>query len=123
MKVYNSNSKLDFGLYKGYDLDVVYVFDPAYIEWCIKNIDGFCVIDLVKLQDMNVSGEKISYEQRIIRLPHIITNINEYQAFKYVYGHVDMDGDEKYSFSEKTLIINSDRLDDLLLQSIKRYKG
>lgn len=51
---YNKNSKLDFGMYEGYELGIVYSFDPTYIGWCINNIDKFCIEDLDELEKFGV---------------------------------------------------------------------
>ena len=42
MKIYNLNSKLDFGEYKGKTLKDAFMEDPAYIEECIMEITSFC---------------------------------------------------------------------------------
>lgn len=51
---YYLTSKLDFGLYEGIEVGMVYALDILYIEWCILNIDDFVIIDLFKLQDIGV---------------------------------------------------------------------
>ena len=42
MKLYNLNSKLDFGEYKGKSLSDVFKKDPEYIEECVFEEAGFC---------------------------------------------------------------------------------
>ncbi len=51
-KVYNEESKLDFGMYRGYEIGIVYVFDPGYLDWCINNISGFHITDLNELMEI-----------------------------------------------------------------------
>ena len=43
LKLYNLNTALDFGMYKGSDLSVVVDEFPAYIRWCLINVDWFVV--------------------------------------------------------------------------------
>lgn len=42
MKIYNLNSKLDFGEYQGKTLKEAFMEDPAYVEECIMEISSFC---------------------------------------------------------------------------------
>lgn len=37
---------LDFGLYKGFEVGIVFVSDHGYFKWCIENIPGFHLYDL-----------------------------------------------------------------------------
>ena len=55
MKLYNLNSKLDFGEYKGKPLKDVFKNDPEYIEECILDVPGFCFNpgSIDKLEDMH----------------------------------------------------------------------
>ena len=53
-KGYSINSKINFGLYEGYQLGLVYAFDPTYLEWCIDNIETFYINDLEQLQSFGV---------------------------------------------------------------------
>lgn len=43
MKVFNWDSKFDFGKFKGETLKSVDQQSHSYIFWCIQNIDWFCV--------------------------------------------------------------------------------
>jgi len=62
---YNKDSKLDFGMYKGYELGIVFVFDPSYIEWCINNIDNFFISDLNELMQYSVYNEELDCRYRM----------------------------------------------------------
>jgi hypothetical protein len=42
MKIYNLNSKLDFGEHKGKTLKEAFMQDPEYIEECILDVASFC---------------------------------------------------------------------------------
>ncbi len=55
MKLYNLNSKLDFGEYSGKSLKDIYMTDPDYIEECILDVPGFCFNpgNIDKLEDMH----------------------------------------------------------------------
>jgi hypothetical protein len=56
------NSKLKFGLYKGFEIGIVYAFDIAYFSWMIENIEHFCVMDIDLLTNTGVfrSARKFS---------------------------------------------------------------
>ncbi|MFW5819747.1 MAG: hypothetical protein ACOCWA_00545 [Bacteroidota bacterium] len=55
MKIYNLNSKLDFGEYKGKTMKEVFIEDPEYIEECILDVSSFCFnpANIETLEDMN----------------------------------------------------------------------
>jgi hypothetical protein len=55
MKIYNLNSKLDFGEYKGKTLKEAFMEDPDYIEECIMDETSFCFnpSNIDTLEDMD----------------------------------------------------------------------
>jgi len=104
-RYYEKNTKIDFGMYKGYELGVVFLFDPRYIDWCINNIDDFCVGELANLANHYVINIEVDSRIRLINEPHLIEGIDLFDTFdEFIqnYGFEDM----KYSFSEETLKIN-----------------
>lgn len=105
---YSSNTALDFGMYKGYDLGLVYVFDPSYIEWCINNIDEFCITDLEELLQISVLNKNVDWQVRLIGDPSFIPYIDIFSNFKELIENLDL-GEEKYSFSEEALRKNNER--------------
>lgn len=60
---FNIDSILNFGLYKGYQVGIVYAFDIKYIEWCIINIKNFHLNNLDTLQEIGVFNGKKEYSQ------------------------------------------------------------
>jgi hypothetical protein len=106
-RIYDRNSKIDFGMYRGYVLGIVYVFDPSYIDWCINNINGFHISDLDKLKDFGVINENIDWHYRLIGDPELIPGIDTFDTFKKLTESTLL-GDKKYIFSEKSLIKNKE---------------
>jgi len=99
---YNENSELDFGMYRGYELGIVYVFDPTYIDWCINNLDRFHIEDLHKLTEYGVINEKLDWEYKMIGEPSLIPNIDVFETLQELLENIDL-GTIKYKFSEKTI--------------------
>lgn len=110
--IYNKNSKLDFGMYKGYDLGIVYVFDPSYIDWCINNIDKFHISDLAELKELGVINEKLDWQYKMIGDPSLIPNIDVFDTFEELIENIDL-GEKKYNFSEETIEKNEEKSDSL----------
>ena len=106
--IYNKNSKLDFGMYKGYDLGIVYVFDPSYINWCINNIDRFHISDLNELKELGVINQKLDWQYKMIGDPSLIPNIDIFGTFQELIENIDL-GNKKYTFSDETLEKNSNK--------------
>ncbi len=105
---YDKNSKLDFGMYKGYELGIVYVFDPPYIDWCINNIDKFCITDLNELKEYGVINEKLDWQYKMIGDPSLIPNIDIFDTFQELIDNVDL-GEKKYKFSDSTINKNESK--------------
>lgn len=107
MKVnYNKTSKLDFGMYKGYDLGIVYIFDPSYIDWCINNIDRFYITDLDELKELEVVNESLDWQYKMIGDPSLIPNIDAFDFQDLIDNNISL-GYKKYKFSEGTLNKNA----------------
>lgn len=47
---YTLNSEMDFGLYRGLQVGMIYAFDIAYVGWLIKEVTEFYLQDLELLQ-------------------------------------------------------------------------
>lgn len=109
-KTYDVHTPLDFGMYKGYDLGVVYVFDPRYIEWCILNIDKFCVENIEGLQDLGIINSNLNWQYRMIGDPIIIPHIDVFESFEDLLLHVNLSDKEKYIFSDELIEKNKEKL-------------
>ncbi|HPS72614.1 MAG TPA: hypothetical protein PLM70_10185 [Bacteroidales bacterium] len=105
---YNKDSKLDFGMYKGYELGIVYVFDPSYVDWCINNIDRFYISDLDELKEYGVINEKLDWQYKMIGDPSLIPNIDIFDTFQELIDNVNL-GEKKYNFSDETLKKNESK--------------
>lgn len=110
---YSKSSKLDFGMYKGYELGIVYLFDPSYVEWCINNIENFCVPDLEELMEYSVQNENLDWHYRMVGDPSLIPNIDFFDAFEEVVENVNL-GDKKYFFAEETITLTNSRNSDFI---------
>ena len=78
---FNIDSVLSFGLYKGYQVGIVYAFDIKYIEWCIINIKTFYINDLESLQEIGAFRERREYSQgRDIGIPAFDILMNDYKS-------------------------------------------
>ena len=65
IKLYNWETTLDFGKYKGRSIMEVFDKNPDYVKWCLKNVDWFCITDEIfdKLPidyDPNILWEKLN---------------------------------------------------------------
>ena len=105
MKLYSSNSKLDFGDYSGKTLKDVFMKDPEYIEECILENPVFCFnpSNIDALEDM--SEDFAFSEEAVERLEE-----------KYdIYEEEENDVDDMDDFSDddlKNLGIMDDDIDD-----------
>lgn len=95
-------------MYQGYELGIVYIFDPAYIDWCINNIDRFYISDLEELKEIGVINESLDWQYRMIGDPSLIPNIDIFETFQEFTENVEL-GDRKYIFNEETLKINDSK--------------
>lgn len=117
-KIYNKDSKLDFGMYKGYDLGIVYVFDPSYIDWCINKIEGFHISDLNELREYGIINEKLDWHIRLIGEPGLIAGIDAFDTFEALIKNIKP-GDIKYEFSKETIDKNEENANSSKYQKRK----
>jgi len=100
--IYNKNAKLDFGMYKGYELGIVYVFDPLYIDWCINNIDRFYISDFNELKEYGVINKDLNWQYRLVGEASYIPNIDRFKSFNELLENIDL-GNNRFEFSPETL--------------------
>jgi len=105
MKHYNKNSKLDFGLYKGYELAMVYIFDTDYIEWCINKIDWFHITDIDELMKLGLIGNIVNWEHRMCGSEAVNgLPINIWKSYNEMVEDIGPDySPNKYTFSNETI--------------------
>ena len=64
---YSMRDILDFGLYKGYEVGIVFVSDQGYFKWCLDNISGFHLYELETLISIGqVKKTDINWQVRVI---------------------------------------------------------
>jgi len=67
-KGFFNNSILNFGIYHGFEVGIVYAFDLGYIEWCILNLEDFFIVDIEELQAFGTLRKKTkNYRERTFR--------------------------------------------------------
>jgi len=109
MNIYNKSSKLDFGLYKGYELGIVYVFDPSYIEWCIKNLDYFYVDGLEELQSLGTFYNKTrSINAHKYGEPLAIPGLDAFPTFQDFIDS-NLAPRNLYNFKKETIELNANK--------------
>jgi hypothetical protein len=109
-KSYHIDSRLDFGMYDGYRLGVVYLFDPEYLEWCIKHINRFHLHDINQYKQYKVYYKNPSIMHRIYKEPHILSHYIDYfdtiEEFISILGP----GSIEFYFSEEVITLNNSRV-------------
>jgi hypothetical protein len=99
-------------MFKGYELGIVYLFSPEYIEWCVDNIDGFCVLDLNELKEYSVFNKKLNFRYMQAGDPSLIPNIDAFKTIDELLENIDVArGDEngKYPWNDDLLLLNENR--------------
>jgi hypothetical protein len=84
MTKYNKFTKVGFGMYKGYELGIIYICDPEYVEWSINNVADFSVEDISDLQDHYVINDKIDYSLRLIGDPELVPYLNIFSIIQRI---------------------------------------
>lgn len=103
---YNRNSKFDFGMYKGYEVGVVYSLDSNYIDWCIKNISHFFIEDLEILELFGITRWSLEFEiQRELKVGELNYLINHFKNVQEIACEVGM-AFKKYRLPIETKEIN-----------------
>jgi hypothetical protein len=101
-KKYYKNTKLDFGIYKGVELGIVYAFDPGYVDWCINNIYSFYVVDLEELIKYGVINQELDWQYKNIGEKDLIPNIDAFDTFEELLNTMELD--KRILFFEKETI-------------------
>lgn len=111
MRYYDKNTKIDFGMYDGYELGIVYVFDPFYINWCIINIEWFHISDLHELRHFGVMNvdEKFLETQRRLGDAGMVDGIDEFNTFQEMLSKVNL-GNHLFPFKNEVVNYNFEKL-------------
>ncbi|MPR31781.1 hypothetical protein [Salmonirosea aquatica] len=107
---YFKNSKLNFGMYKGYEVGIVYSFDAPYLEWCIENISNFYIADLDVIEEFGVIRYNDKYDiVREIGDGSLNTWLNYFSTIQDIAREIGF-AYTKYRFSESAQLINNERM-------------
>lgn len=88
---YNRNSKLDFGMYEGYEVGIIYSFDVQYIIWCIENVESFYIEDLNILHNFGIMRWNNGYQKhRELRVSDFNTSINQFSNIQEIVKNIGM---------------------------------
>ena len=108
MKGYKKDSVIDFGIYKGYKVGMIYTFDPSYIEWCINNVDKFYIIDLNELKELSVINEGSGWKGSVLGPSEI--GMDAFETIEEAQKIIkDIAG--KHIFTNKTLENNTYKIE------------
>ena len=58
MKAYEIDDEIDFGFYEGIQMRFIHMCDPQYLEWCLMNVDDFCLVQFNLLFDVAIRVKK-----------------------------------------------------------------
>jgi hypothetical protein len=124
-KLYNWESKFDFGKYNQKSIKEVFEKNPSYIDWCFQKVDWFCVSDeifekipivvsLKKYKEVFITKEqqdclKILNEKHEMKKQKLIETTPVNGSLKYInYFHCENEphifGDPRYDRSENPWI-------------------
>ena len=78
-------SMFNFGLYKGFEIGLVYAFDMYYVGWCIRNIENFAIEDLAILQEIGVFKHPEKYESYRDKFPDVPDIMSVYSGIIDLY--------------------------------------
>lgn len=110
MKRYNKYSVFNFGMYKGYEVGLIFVVDPGYIEWCIDEITGFCITDLNELLEVGfVSQKEDQWTVRMVGEPEHNIHLDVYDSYDHIIEEVVISKDFYY-FSDDAIKKNNNRI-------------
>ena len=118
MRSYWSNELFDFGAYLGHEIGITFVTEIGYVEWCILNVEEFCIFDLDHLLKYGcMTNSRASSFQLMVNHPKVRSQgLSEawptHEAFvkwlmtKDGFGHSDI----AWSFSNEAIALNRKRV-------------
>lgn len=107
----NLNYELRFGRWQGYQLGIVFLFDPQYVEWCINNIEDFAVLDIDQLESCGTFPGQKSYKRtyQVTNDPSLNPWVKEWksiQEYAKAFGY----SDKSFRFRDDTKQLNREKL-------------
>ena len=106
------NTPLNFGRWKGYELGIVFLFDPQYVEWCIKNVQDFAVLDIEQLESCGTFPDQKRFKETyaLTNDPSLINYwIDEWESIQQ-YAKVMGWSDRSFRFRDSTKKLNNEKL-------------
>lgn len=98
------DDKFDFGKFSGCTLGEVLTFNPDYVDWVVKNVNGrICIIEDSAIQEMKLIFPNLIITEEFER--YRMMRIYEYEGVindDYDDGYDDEYDDSYNSFSEKS---------------------
>ena len=106
------NTKFKFGLFKGYELGVIYSLDPTYIEWCILNIPFFYISNLEELHQYGIVRLNTNYNYRDLNYAGVIPLIDSFKTIQEITEKIGM-ANIDFRLSDQAILLNRKKKSEL----------
>lgn len=83
---YRSNQRINFGQYKGIEIGTIFLYDPEYIEYLIREKSHFCIEDLNYLIENGVINTTVWVDKFKV----MIMQKENMQKYPFYIKHLDM---------------------------------
>jgi len=103
---------LKFGLFKGYELGVIYSLDPTYIEWCILNIPFFYISNLEELHQYGIVRLNTNYNYRDLNYAGVIPLIDSFKTIQEITEKIGM-ANIDFRLSDQAILLNRKKKSEL----------
>lgn len=111
-KIYNINDEFDFGKYKGKTVKELLIENPGYIDWVIRNVDGFALSRDTFQQSTSITEGKRYPRKEVLAEPST--------EFEFIEGYKGWD----FDFSKADiLIINNLKIKKIESQTKNTYSS
>ena len=94
MNFYDTDTKFNFGRYKGKSLIEVFLLNPSYIDWCLREVSAFAITKESFRRLLRGSDYKFSDEAEDIAFEKI-SNPDEFHS-RNKYSYSDPNDDYEY---------------------------
>lgn len=120
----HSYSKMPFGKFKGFELGMVYLLDPSYINWMMleTKMVNYCVGDFEFLESLKVINR---FGDQGWLAHHVEADTEEFKKlWRPFVGFADLkfSGKEDYNFSSFALEANNEKLSEIHKFRISKTK-
>jgi hypothetical protein len=103
---------MNFGRWDGYEVGIVYLFDPDYLDWCISNIDDFFIDDIDLLEKFGVFPLRKDSVNEVLRITNdqsLAPWVNEWKSIQDYASAVGY-ADTTFRFSDDLRRLNEEKL-------------